>query len=92
MLTRPRAMPRTGTHDLLHVRRPGAGAFLLPFARELVPVVDLELRRMLIDPPEGLLELEFGDEEPGRGGGAEAPRAPPRRRRRGKRHILHAHR
>ena len=30
---------------------------LLPFVKEFVPVVDLQRGRMLVTPPEGLLEL-----------------------------------
>jgi 16S rRNA processing protein RimM len=49
--------------DMLVVRPEGVadGAAdaetLVPFVRAIVPVVDLKLRRVMIDPPEGLLEL-----------------------------------
>lgn len=36
---------------------PGPRHVLLPFAKAMVPVVDLAARRMEITPPEGLLEL-----------------------------------
>ncbi len=36
---------------------PGPRHVLLPFAKAMVPVVDLSARRMEITPPEGLLEL-----------------------------------
>lgn len=35
----------------------GPKYILLPFAKELVPVVDLAARRMEVTPPAGLLEL-----------------------------------
>ena len=42
--------------DLLEVRGP-AGTTLLPFTRSVVVEVDREGRRIVVDPPEGLLEL-----------------------------------
>ncbi|MEV0997564.1 ribosome maturation factor RimM [Nonomuraea sp. NPDC050202] len=41
--------------DLLVVRRKGQEDALIPFVRELVPEVDLEAGRLVVDPPEGLL-------------------------------------
>ncbi len=55
-----------GTHDILRIhltqtaddiKRVGVRTVLLPFVRDLVPVVDLAERRMEILPPEGLLDL-----------------------------------
>ena len=46
--------------DTLVVRPHGAAddtEVLIPFVRAIVPVVDLKLRRVMIDPPEGLLDL-----------------------------------
>jgi 16S rRNA processing protein RimM len=43
--------------DLLVVRRPDGGEVLVPFVRAFVPEVDLDVRRVVVDPPEGLLEL-----------------------------------
>ena len=43
--------------DLLVVRRPEGGELLVPFVRSIVPTVDLDARRVVVDPPEGLLEL-----------------------------------
>jgi len=43
--------------DLLVVARPGVGTALVPFRKEFVPEVDLPGRRIVIDPPPGLLEL-----------------------------------
>ncbi|HLU72014.1 MAG TPA: ribosome maturation factor RimM [Nonomuraea sp.] len=41
--------------DLLVVRRAGRDEALIPFVKALVPVVDLEGGRLVVDPPEGLL-------------------------------------
>lgn len=43
--------------DLLAVRRADGGETLVPFVRSVVPTVDLDTGRVVIDPPEGLLEL-----------------------------------
>jgi len=43
-------------HDLLVVRRPGGGEVLVPFVAEIVPEIDLEEQRAVIDPPPGLLD------------------------------------
>jgi 16S rRNA processing protein RimM len=43
--------------DLLVVRRPDGGELLIPFVRAIVPTVDLEARTLVVDPPDGLLEL-----------------------------------
>jgi 16S rRNA processing protein RimM len=41
--------------DLLVVRRKGQDEALIPFVKELVPEVDLDGGRLVVDPPEGLL-------------------------------------
>ncbi len=38
-------------------RAGSGGELLVPFVRDIVPTVDLAARRMVISPPEGLLEL-----------------------------------
>jgi 16S rRNA processing protein RimM len=43
--------------DLLAVRRPDGTEVLFPFVRSIVPTVDVPARRIVVDPPEGLLEL-----------------------------------
>ncbi|WP_051951641.1 ribosome maturation factor RimM [Actinacidiphila yeochonensis] len=43
-------------HDLLVVRRPDGGEVLVPFVAEIVPEIDLEEQRAVIDPPPGLLD------------------------------------
>ncbi|WNI18296.1 ribosome maturation factor RimM [Actinacidiphila sp. ITFR-21] len=42
--------------DLLVVERPYGGEVLIPFVAEIVPEIDLEEQRAVIDPPPGLLE------------------------------------
>jgi 16S rRNA processing protein RimM len=42
--------------ELLAVDRADGGELLVPFVREIVPEVDIAGRRVVLDPPEGLLE------------------------------------
>jgi 16S rRNA processing protein RimM len=62
--------------DVLVLRR-GEQESLVPFVRAVVPEVDLEARRVVVDPPPGLLEEVPGDDDDqsGRAGGdgADAP-------------------
>lgn len=52
-----KAVLNHGASDLLEVVLPGQpGALLIPFTRAIVPTVDLSARRVIVDPPEGLLE------------------------------------
>ena len=45
--------------DVLVVRRSGAGdEVLVPFVKAMVPVVDVAARRLQVEPPEGLLDLD----------------------------------
>ncbi|MFK7762036.1 MAG: ribosome maturation factor RimM [Roseobacter sp.] len=45
-----------GAGDILEVHRSGASeSFLLPFTRAVIPTVDLEARKIVADPPDGLL-------------------------------------
>jgi 16S rRNA processing protein RimM len=64
-----------GAGDILEVRT-GAGRLVqVPFTREAVPVVDVRGRRVVVDPPAGLLDPEgpppadadVGDDGPGGG-------------------------
>jgi 16S rRNA processing protein RimM len=48
----------TPAGDLLAIGRPGGGEHLVPFVREIVPAVDPAARRVVVDPPPGLLDLE----------------------------------
>lgn len=51
-------MDGTGTHDVLCIEHvDAASTILLPFAREIVPVVDITGGVLQISPPEGLLEM-----------------------------------
>jgi 16S rRNA processing protein RimM len=43
--------------DLLAVRRPDETEVLVPFVRAMVPTVDMVARRVVVDLPEGLLDL-----------------------------------
>ena len=43
--------------DLLVIRAGDGGELLVPFVRAIVPEVDLTGRRIVVDPPDGLLEL-----------------------------------
>ncbi|TDT75357.1 16S rRNA processing protein RimM [Litoreibacter halocynthiae] len=46
-----------GAGDILELRGPGLkGSVLLPFTLDAVPTVDLAAKRIIIDPPEGLLD------------------------------------
>ena len=53
---RVREVYETEPHHMLEVKGPG-GVHLMPFRKEWIRSVDLETARMVIDPPEGLLEL-----------------------------------
>ncbi len=44
--------------DLLLVRRPDDSEVLVPFVERIVPTIDLENQRAVIDPPPGLIDLE----------------------------------
>jgi 16S rRNA processing protein RimM len=43
--------------ELLVIRRSEGGELLVPFVSAMVPTVDLANGRLVVDPPEGLLEL-----------------------------------
>lgn len=43
-------------NDLLEVKRPNEKTVLIPFVMAIVPVVDLQQKRIEITPPEGLIE------------------------------------
>ncbi|MGP1355512.1 ribosome maturation factor RimM, partial [Roseicyclus sp.] len=56
-LGRVAAVLNHGAGDLLELRGPGLkGAVLVPFTQAIVPTVDLASGRLVIDPPEGLLD------------------------------------
>jgi 16S rRNA processing protein RimM len=53
----PITVIRHEAQDLLVVRRSDGGEALIPFVSAIVPTVDLEGGFVVVDPPEGLLEL-----------------------------------
>ena len=44
--------------DVLVIKAPGRGDVMVPFVLPLVPEVDVKAGFLVIDPPEGLLDLE----------------------------------
>ncbi|WNV89888.1 ribosome maturation factor RimM [Umezawaea sp. Da 62-37] len=44
--------------ELLVVNREGGGELLVPFVQQIVPTVDVKAGRVVIDPPEGLLDAD----------------------------------
>jgi 16S rRNA processing protein RimM len=55
-LGRVRAVLDHGAGDILEIAGPGRADLLLPFTRAVVPTIDLASGRLVVDPPEGLLE------------------------------------
>ena len=53
---RVRAVENYGAGDLLAIDRPDGPPVSLPFTDRVVPVVDLAGRRIVVDPPAGLLD------------------------------------
>jgi 16S rRNA processing protein RimM len=45
------------SQELLAIRRPDGDEVMVPFVKAIVPEVDLAGRRLVVDPPEGLLDL-----------------------------------
>ena len=43
--------------DLIVLDKSDGGTALIPFVRQIVPTVDLAGGRVVVDPPEGLLDL-----------------------------------
>lgn len=46
-----------GAQDLLVVARPDGSTAMIPFVTAMVPDVDLDAGRVIVDPPAGLLDL-----------------------------------
>jgi 16S rRNA processing protein RimM len=59
---RVRAVENYGAGDLLAIDRPDGPPVSLPFTDRVVPVVDLNGRRIVIDPPAGLLDEARAEE------------------------------
>jgi 16S rRNA processing protein RimM len=56
-LGRISAVLNHGASDLLEIRAPGQRhTTLVPFTAEIVPTVDLKAGRIIVDPPEGLMD------------------------------------
>lgn len=53
---RVRAIHDFGAGDTLEIDREGAPPIMVPFTRAIVPVIELETGRLVIDPPPGLLD------------------------------------
>lgn len=56
-----------GAGDLIEIARAGRDSVHIPFVESFVPKIDLEARRIVIAPPDGLLDDNAvnNDEEPG---------------------------
>jgi 16S rRNA processing protein RimM len=50
------AVHNFGAGDTLEITRPAGPPLMVPFTRAVVPVVDLDAGRLVVDPPPGLLE------------------------------------
>ena len=55
-LGRVRAIHDFGAGDSLEIERGGGPPLIVPFTRAVVPVVEIDAGRLVIDPPEGLLD------------------------------------
>jgi len=55
-LGRVRAIHDFGAGDTLEIARPTGQPVMVPFTREIVPIVDLDAGRVVVNPPLGLLE------------------------------------
>jgi 16S rRNA processing protein RimM len=51
-----RAVHDFGAGDTLEIERSEGPPVMVPFTREIVPVVDLDAARLVVDPPPGLLD------------------------------------
>jgi 16S rRNA processing protein RimM len=57
MVGEVREVFETEPHHLLEVKGEGGRLHLIPFAERIVRTIDVEAKRLVIDPPDGLLEL-----------------------------------
>ncbi|HVC56320.1 MAG TPA: ribosome maturation factor RimM [Stellaceae bacterium] len=53
---RVRSVHDFGAGDTLEIERPQGPPVMIPFTRAIVPVVDLDAGRLVLDPPPGLLD------------------------------------
>jgi 16S rRNA processing protein RimM len=79
LLGQVRAVHEYGAGDSLEVARESGGTVVVPFTRAVVPEIDLAAGKLVVDPPEGLLDGKpveaEADETPlpaGEGGAREA--------------------
>jgi len=56
VLGRVRAIHDFGAGDSLEIERRGAPPIMAPFTRAIVPVIDIQAGRLVVDPPPGLLD------------------------------------
>jgi 16S rRNA processing protein RimM len=63
LLGRVRAVHEYGAGDSLEVARESGGTVIVPFTRAAVPEVDLAAGRLVIDPPDGLLDARTVEAE-----------------------------
>lgn len=49
------AVPNFGAGDLIEIAPKGGRSFYAPFTRDVVPTIDMEARRIVVDLPDGLL-------------------------------------
>jgi len=56
LIGRVRAVHDFGAGDTLEIERKGAQPFMAPFTRAIVPVIEIEGGRLVVDPPPGLLD------------------------------------
>jgi 16S rRNA processing protein RimM len=71
------------SQDLLSVRREDGREVLVPFVAEIVPEIDVDARRVVVDLPPGLLELDDPDDDappPASAPRTHAPKAGPKSR------------
>ena len=57
VIGRVRELMRTGGTELLVIDAPDGREMLIPFAESICTEVDIESKRITVDPPEGLLEF-----------------------------------
>jgi 16S rRNA processing protein RimM len=51
-----RAVHDFGAGDTIEIERPGAPPAMVPFTRAVVPIVDIEAGRLVVEPPPGLID------------------------------------
>jgi len=65
-----RAVHDFGAGDTLEIERPGGPAAMVPFTRAIVPLVEVEAGRLVVDPPPGLIDDAKAAARPTVGGDA----------------------